>query len=156
MEERKLNVSNTTYDCDLDILDFQIPWLHESRFTNCDICQKVLPIFELGNHRKHHFNSVEEKEVPLICPICGYQSNADLNLHSKIHFIIKCETYGKCEFCQKWYKIECFESQNIHKEFYCLAKLKTSSKQLRLVEKWTLNHKYKLSSTKIQLTFKSR
>ena len=122
----KLNLSNTSNDCDLDILDFQIPWLHI------------------------------KNEVPLICPICGqsYQSNADLNLHSKIHYIIQCETYGKCEFCQKWYKIEGFESQNIHKEFYCLAKLKTSSKQLRLVEKWTLNHKYKLSSTKIQLTFK--
>ena len=170
MEERKLNVSNTTYDCDLDILDFQIPWLHESRFTNCDICQKVLPIFELGNHRKHHFNSVEEKEVPLICPICGqsFQSNQDLKLHSKIHLHFKCEHCGICynekkslvrhkiemHLPKNWFKIEGFEmSKFINGEEYCLLpKLRRRCEDLLKVSKNPrLNPKYQDSnSTKIQ------
>ena len=94
--EAKYKLSNTTSDCDLDILDFQIPWLQKSRFTNCDICQKVMPMMRLGSHRKRHCSG--KKEVPLICPICGqsFQSNEDLKLHSEIHLSFKCEFCGKC------------------------------------------------------------
>ena len=94
--EAKYNLSNTTDDCDLDILDFQIPWLQKSRFTNCDICQKVMPMMRLGSHRKLHCSG--KKEVPLICPICGqsFQSKEDLKLHSEIHLSFKCEFCGKC------------------------------------------------------------
>ena len=107
-KKNALNLSPTSQDLDLDILDFHLPWLHESRFINCDICQKVVPMFELGSHRNSHFslhkNVVKNSKIAINfwCKHCGK------NFHAQKHFsthLKNCERKEvpkpqRCDACQ--------------------------------------------------------
>ena len=99
--KKELNLSPTSSDLDLDILDFHLPWLHESRFINCDICQKVVPMFELGSHRYSHFsllkNVVKNSKIAINfwCKHCGK------NFHAQKHFMSHLKNCSRNSFAGK-------------------------------------------------------